>query len=215
MSRLTVYDYDILKALLKNKLVKNNLDVLHELRGIQKAKFLFEKLSTFSVEYEICIKHKVTTSCEESLRHYKRFERYLGSDYSVCKHLLLKEKKEDRVFLVIIDMNKIVDIKKLREILECKKLEFISIEEMSFLLKTTPGNISIFNLINEKNQKIELLFDQELLKFSLLAFHPLYNGMSLFIKPVELDKFLKAINRNIVLTEVPCQEKQKTYTKVL
>ena len=104
------------------------------------------------------------------------------------------------------DQSKQIDLKKLKEVLDSSKLEFISEEELATLLNTYPGNVSVFNLLYDQEQQVELIIDEELLTSDLLVFHPLYNGMSMFIKPSEIMKFLKMIKRRSMMTELPEKE---------
>ncbi len=96
-----------------------------------------------------------------------------------------------------------MDLKQLREQLGCGKLEFASSEDLEALLRTYPGNVSIFHLLYDEEKRVNLVLDQELLEYPSLAFHPLYNGMSLFLEPKEVLKFLERIEHEVEITEVP------------
>ncbi len=58
---------------------------------------------------------------------------------------------------------------------------------------------------------MHLVLDEEILQSELVAFHPLYNGMSIFLKPEEVVKFLNCVNRNYEV----CEMKEKGYQKCL
>ncbi len=118
--------------------------------------------------------------------------------------MVLRERKgEKRYFLIVTEEDKSVDLKKLKEQLGCGKLEFAKEEDLETLLKTYPGNVSIFHLLYETEKKVNLVLDQDLLQYPLLAFHPLYNGMSLFLEPGEVLKFLEKIGRVVGIQEIP------------
>lgn len=168
-----------------------------KLQLIKRAKDFCTYLTRNHINYKVCIKHQEVLGCDESNKYYQRFSDYLDEDYIVCKNLLVKERKGGkRKFLVIIDSKNQLSFQQLREILHCQKLEFASSEEMEEILNTTPGNVSLFNMINDKHQQVQLVLEQGLLQASLLAFHPLYNGMSIFLNPQECLKFLDLINRD-------------------
>lgn len=142
--------------------------------------------------------------CQESKLYYQRFQDYIGSSYGICKHLVLREKKgEKKYFLIVTEDEKSVDLKKLKEQLGCGKLEFAKEEDLQMLLKTYPGNVSIFHLLYETERKVNLVLDRDLLSYQLLAFHPLYNGMSLFLGPKEILKFIERIHRAASIQEIP------------
>lgn len=68
---------------------------------------------------------------------------------------------------------------------------------MEKVLHTKHGNVnvSIFNLIYDQKRQVNLVLDAEILHSSLIAFHPLYNGMSVFLKPEGVLKFLELRGR--------------------
>lgn len=180
---------------------------------IQKAKGFCDYLTSHHIDYEVCLKHQEVLGCDESSKYYQRFKYYLKSEYVICKNLLIQERKgEKRKFLLIMDSRNQLSFQQLREILDCRKLEFVSSAEMKNILDTTPGNVSLFNLIHDQTKQVHLVLDEELLKANLLVFHPLYNGMSLFLKPSECMKFLDLIGRcaNIISLS---KENEKKYIK--
>lgn len=173
---------------------------------IKKAQLFCDFLEQKNIFYEYCFKHPEVLGCDESKNYYQRFCSYV-KNYTICKNLAVHERKgKHRKFLIITDQSKQVDLKKLKDVLVSTKLEFISEEELYYLLNTYPGNISIFNLLYDNARQVELIIDKELLKSELLVFHPLYNGMSMFIKPEEIIKFLSMINRNSIMTKLPEKE---------
>lgn len=108
-----------------------------------------------------------------------------------------------------------VDLKKIREQLECGKLEFCSSEELSELLHTIPGNISLFHLKYDTDSRISLIIDKELLDKGLIAFHPLYNGMSLFLTPNDAFKYLEVIGRTATIIDIPSKKSEYVLEKVI
>ena len=180
-------------------------------KKIEKAQQFCNYLQNHGVQYEWCIKHKEVSSCVESFHYYERFHYYLGEEYSICKNLLVKERKgNERFFLIIVDASKQVDLAALRPLLFAQKLTFVDAATMQEVLKTTPGNVSLFNMIYDQQQQIEPIIDASLLSKKFLAFHPLYNGMSLFIKPPQMFHFLTAIHRMAQVIHIP--EKKSSHT---
>ena len=98
--------------------------------------------------------------------------------------------------------------------LETKKLEFVNDDGLEELLHTKAGNISIFNMMYDVTKQIELVIDEELLQKDCLVFHPLYNELSIFIKPEECLKFLKLIQREAKIMEIASKE-VGSYQKML
>lgn len=175
-----------------------------------------QELIEDGIDYAWCIKHKEVLGCCESRAYYQRYQEYLGNDYAIGKHLLVHERKgEKRTFLIIVEDEKQVDLKGVREQLECGKLEFCSSEELFGLLHTVPGNVSLFHLKYDTNYRISLIIDSELLNKSLIAFHPLYNGMSLFLTPDDAFKYLEVIGRTATIMDIPSKNRECVLEKVI
>ena len=186
------------------------------MKKIIKGRTFCDYLEKHDVHYEWCIKHKEVLGCDESSYYYEHYKCYIGDDYCICKNLLLQERKgEKRTFLVVVPSEKQVDLKGLKEQYKTSKLEFVKEEKMQKLLNTAPGNVSIFNLIYDKEKEVNLILDSDLFNSSLLAFHPLYNGMSLFLTGENVFKFLNLCNRDYVVLDIPVKEDCDVKRKVL
>ena len=180
----------------------------HRIEMTKKAVKFCNTLERKGIQYDYCIRHKEATGCVD----YSRWNDYLGDDYAVGKHLLVQERKgEKKKYLVITDSSKQVDLKSLKEELDCRKLEFVSPSDMESLINATPGNVSIFNLIYDENKEIELIIDEDLLEADEIAFHPLYNGMSIFMPLHECFYFLATIGRSAEVMTIPEKEKSLVY----
>lgn len=185
---------------------------IERLNRIINAKKMCEELSRYGIEYEWCIKHPEVLGCDDSRKYYKRYETYIGNNYCICKNLLIQERKgTKRHFLIILPDDKLIDLKEEKARLKTSKLEFASIDKMYTLLNTTPGNVSIFNILYDKENVVELLLDKDIFKSKLVAFHPLYNGMSVFIKPEDIFTFLISCHKKYQIEEIA--EKPKIYIK--
>lgn len=117
--------------------------------------------------------------------------------------------------MLIVDDDTKVDLKSLKDKLESSKLEFAGDNDLEKILHTYQGNVSVFNMKYDVEDKVNLIIDEELLERSLLAFHPLYNGRSLFLTPVNFLKYLLLIGRKPTFTTIPKQEETKAMVKVL
>ena len=64
---------------------------------------------------------------------------------------------------------------------------------MEKVLHCTPGSASVFGLMNDEEDLVELLVDRELLKEEYLCAHPCKNTSTLKVKTKDIfGKFLKA-----------------------
>ena len=212
---LSIGKVDYLQLFSKVKLGSRK-EIEEKLEKCQIGRQFCEYLKEKGISYSWCIRHPEVLGCSESRDYYQRYQEYLGNDYSICKHLLVHERKgEKRVFLIIVDDSKSVDLAALKEQLDCSKLEFVNSEEMQDLLHTVPGNVSLFNMKFDSKCKVNLIIDRELLDKALLAFHPLYNGMSIFLTPENAMKYLEIIHRDAHFMKIPAKKKEWVLEKVI
>ena len=92
-----------------------------------------------------------------------------------------------------MDESKRVDFKYLEEILKEKKLKFSSDEVLKCKLGLEPGLVSIFGLLNNKDDII-VLFDESVNQGLPLTFHPNNNDATVFISVDDTIKFLNSLN---------------------
>ena len=61
---------------------------------------------------------------------------------------------------------------------------------MEALLDITPGSLSLMGLMNDKENKVQLLIDEDVLKADALGCHPCINTSSLRITMEDVEKKL-------------------------
>lgn len=160
--------------------------------------------------YELGMYDKLSKSFRLSKEESHRIE-MTKKAFQFCD--TLERKGEKKKYLVITDSSKQVDLKALKEELDCRKLEFVSPSDMESLINATPGNVSIFNMMYDENKEIKLIIDEDLMNASEVAFHPLYNGMSIFMPLSECFNFLATIGRSAEVMTIPEKEKSLVYKK--
>jgi len=101
------------------------------------------------------------------------------------KNLCLRDKKKNS-YLVVMDADTPVDLKALSKHLGVGNLSFASADRLWELLGVTPGSVTPFSLINDRDQKVRLILDQALLSQDLLNVHPLLNRMTTAISVEDL-----------------------------
>ena len=182
----------------------------HRIEMTKKAVKFCNTLKRKGVHYDYCISHEEASGCVD----YSEWNDVLGENYAVGKNLFVQERKGDKnKYLIITDSSKQVDLKALKEELDCRKLEFVSPSDMENLINATPGNVSIFNMMYDENKEIKLIIDEDLLEASEVAFHPLYNGMSIFMPLSECFNFLAAIGRSAEVMAIPAKSEEKVLIK--
>lgn len=122
----------------------------------------------------------------------------LDIDGNTNKSLFLRNAKGNNHYLVLMNGKKRMDINKLQGLLEETRLSFASSERLLKYLKLTPGSVSPFGLINDKNHEVIVVVDKELLEFKNLAFHPNINTQTLSLEIEDFKKYLENTGNKIL-----------------
>ncbi len=147
---------------------------------------LKEYLNRYEVIY-ILHEHEPTFTVEQSRKVKKNIP---GMS---CKTLFLKDDK-NQFYLVGMDANKKLDTKSLKKYLGVKKIYFASEEELKEETGLVPGSVSIFGMINTKNNKVKLILTLDVWDSEIVGFHPNINTETLEIKHKDLERFYDSLN---------------------
>lgn len=118
-------------------------------------------------------------------------------DYSApgahTKNLFLRNKK-GRMFLLVIDENRTVDLKALRDSLQLPggQLAFASTERMAKYLGVVPGSVTPLAAINDHGGQVHIIIEQALLKHEWIYLHPCRNTHSTRMRTADLLSTLQA-----------------------
>ena len=107
---------------------------------------------------------------------------------TTCKNLLLCNRQKTVFYLLLMPGDKIFQTKELSAQLGVSRLSFASAEAMEEYLDITPGSLSVFGLMNDKEFHVNLVIDAPVLQGEYIGFHPCINTSSLRIKTADLIK---------------------------
>jgi Ala-tRNA(Pro) deacylase len=109
---------------------------------------------------------------------------------TAVKNLFLRNKKGNRHYLVIVGVDKRVDLQQLVKVIGDDRLSFGSAERLMEKLGLTPGSVSPFGLLHESSADVQVIIDGDLRNAERLIFHPNINTASVTISFADLEKFL-------------------------
>jgi Ala-tRNA(Pro) deacylase len=124
-------------------------------------------------------------------------EHWAPIDGTRVKNLFLRNKKGDRHYLVILEISKHADLKRLVQILGDDRLSFGSADRLMAVMGLTPGSVSPFGLIHDQTQAVRVVLDDELRAAERLIFHPNINTSSVTITVADLEKFLASRGNSV------------------
>ncbi len=128
-----------------------------------------------------------------TIEECNEISRRIGGE--ICKNLLLKTTSGSDYYLLILKGNKKFVTKDVSKKLGTSRLSFASAEEMSELLSTEPGSLSITSLVFDKEKRVRLAIDRDVTDDEFFLCHPSNNSATLKIKTDDIfNIFLPKLN---------------------
>ena len=135
--------------------------------------------------------HPPIATGDEGLEHWE------GIDAVHCKNLFLRNQKGTRHYLVILPVTKRADLRAVAEQIGDGKLSFASPERLMTYLGVTPGSVSPFGLIHDKDHHVRVFLDREFKSAVSISFHPNINTRTVVVSFADFEKYL-ATTWNVV-----------------
>src|SRR3981081_1337022 len=95
--------------------------------------------------------HPPVATVEEASAHWADI------DATHCKNLFLRNQKGTRHYLVVLAASKKADLRAVAEQIGAGKLSFASPERLMTHLGVTPGSVSPFGLINDREHAVRVV----------------------------------------------------------
>lgn len=116
------------------------------------------------------------------------------------KNLFLKD-KSGALFLVCALGETKIPVNQLHKVLDCKRLSFGKPGLMAEVLGVTPGSVTFFAIMNDRENRIQLVLDKALFDHDVVNFHPLENTATTAFASAELEVFANATGHNPVILD--------------
>lgn len=121
----------------------------------------------------------------------------------MCKNLLLCNRQQTDFYLLLMPGDKPFKTKDLSAQIGSSRLSFASPEHMEQFLDITPGSLTVMGLMNDKEMKVTLLIDSDVLVGEYVGFHPCINTSSLRVRTSDLlEKIIPALKHTPVRVEL-------------
>jgi Ala-tRNA(Pro) deacylase len=108
-----------------------------------------------------------------------------------CKSLFLRDRKGG-LWLVVVLEERRLDLKALADLLGAPRFSFGSPELLAEVLGVTPGSVTPFALMNDRERRIKVVLDAEMLRLDPVNYHPLVNTATTAISAADLRRFVAA-----------------------
>ncbi|HRX95936.1 MAG TPA: prolyl-tRNA synthetase associated domain-containing protein [Bacteroidales bacterium] len=144
---------------------------------------LYKALEDLNIDFEY-YEHPPAPTIEEAKKYWKDLVA------THCKNIFFRNHKGNRHYLVVLEHTQDLDIHDLEKRLKQGKLTFASPQRMMKYLGITPGSVSPFALINDKENQVHVFFDENLKNSEKISFHPCINTASLVVQFSDFEKFM-------------------------
>ncbi len=104
----------------------------------------------------------------------------------ICKNLMLCNRQCTDFYLLLMPGDKPFKTKELSRQIGSSRLSFADGGYMEQLLDITPGSLSVMGLMNDPENRVQLLIDEDLLTWEAIGFHPCINTSTLRIQTRDL-----------------------------
>ncbi|MGN1401584.1 MAG: prolyl-tRNA synthetase associated domain-containing protein [Bacillus sp. (in: firmicutes)] len=107
------------------------------------------------------------------------------------KNLLLRTRKADRFYFVVVDEKKRVDLKALAVQLGSPRLSFATGKELYDLLGVEAGTVTPIALNHDEEGKIQLVIDSAIDRASTMGFHPNVNTTTIIVRYEDMERIFE------------------------
>ena len=126
----------------------------------------------------------------------------------ICKNLFLCNRQKTRYYLLIMPGDKVFKTKELSGQMGISRLSFGDETAMEALLDIHPGSVSVLGLINDREHRVTLVIDEDVLKEEMFGCHPCENTSSIRFATKDLtDVILPALGVEPVIVHLKGLEK--------
>ena len=108
----------------------------------------------------------------------------------ICKNLFLCNRQKTKFYLLIMPGDKPFRTKELSKQLNISRLSFAEETCMEQLLDIRPGSVSVLGLMNDKDHRVSLVIDEDVLKEEMFGCHPCENTSSVRFSTEDLLKII-------------------------
>ena len=149
---------------------------------------VYDLLDSLGVEYER-IDHEPAMTMEIC----EQIDASLGA--LICKNLFLCNRQQTDFYLLMMPAEKPFKTKDLSAQIGSSRLSFANAEFMEQFLDITPGSVSVMGLMNDRDRRVRLLIDADVLSEEYVGCHPCINTSSLRLRTADLcDKIIPALS---------------------
>lgn len=110
----------------------------------------------------------------------------------VIKNLFIRDDKKRNYYLVLVQKDKTVNLNKLKETINSRRLSFASEEDLEKYLGLKKGAVSPLGIVNDENKFVKVIIDRDIKNLEFIGVHPIENTATVWINVEDLQKLIKS-----------------------
>ncbi len=161
----------------------------------EKERKCYEFLEKIGIDYEV-VDHEEASDMDKCLE----IETVLG--VKICKNIMLCNRQETRFFIFMMPGDKKYVTKDVSKKIGMSRLSFAKEEHLKCYLNVTPGSVSVLGLLNDIDNRVELVIDRDVIGQNHIRCHPCVNTSTLKIKTDDfLTRIIPALNKEALIID--------------
>ena len=122
---------------------------------------------------------------------------------TICKNLLLCNRQGTAYYLLMLPGEKTFKTSVFSKLIGSSRLSFAPGEAMVELLDILPGSLSVMGLMNDRENRVTLYVDGDILRGEFVGCHPCVNTSSLRIRTADLvERIIPAMGHEMHVVEL-------------
>lgn len=147
------------------------------------ASYICDYLKNLGIEFSV-----ISHDAAETLEKCAEIEKIIGG--KICKNLFLQTTTGSVHYLLMMSSKKKFVTKEVSKLLDSSRLSFASGEKMEEMLGTSSGSLSITSLVFDKEKKVKLAIDRDVISEEYICCHPCDCTATLKIKTSDVTDIL-------------------------
>ncbi|HIW81071.1 MAG TPA: prolyl-tRNA synthetase associated domain-containing protein [Candidatus Acetatifactor stercoripullorum] len=121
----------------------------------------------------------------------------------LCKNLFLCNSQRTKFYLLMMPGDKRFVTREFCRQIQSPRLSFAPPEYMEQFLNITPGSVSVMGLMNDTENRVQLVIDRQVLEMEYIGCHPCVNTSSIRLSTKDLaEKFLPRVKHDYWTVEL-------------
>lgn len=150
---------------------------------------------------------RVDHSHADTIEACHEVEKVLG--WPVCKNLFLCNRQKTQFYLLMLEGDKVFKTKDLSKQLGVSRLSFATAEDMVEMLGVHPGSVTVLGLMNDPENKVQLVMDKPIYEAEHVSCHPCISTSTLVMSRADLlEKLLPAVHHDPIVVDLPIPEEE-------